>query len=110
MVVEKHRSLSKGGGVAIVVKNGISFRRRHDLDVFKEKSIELVFIKILAKNGKHIIVGSMFRPPNGNCHEIIDELNEIINKIKSEKEQKEIIKGLDHNLDLLKSATHNQTQ
>ena len=48
-VVENHHKNSKGGGVAILVKNGISFRRRQDLDVFKEKLIESVFIKILAK-------------------------------------------------------------
>ena len=57
-----------------------------------------------------MIVGSMYRPPTSNCHEIINTLNELVNKLKSEKEQKEIIIGLDHNLDLLKSATHNLTQ
>ena len=69
-----------------------------------------MFVEILAKNGKHMTFGSMYRPPNSDCQEFISLLKEIISQIKSEKQKKEIILELDHNLDLLKSAMHNSTQ
>ena len=102
------RSESKGSGTAILLWNGINYKRRKDIEVFKEKNAELTIIEITAKDGKKIIVGSMYRPLN------TDPLNFriAINTISSTslKEKKEIILGMDHNLDLLKSGIHKQTQ
>ena len=58
------RSENKGGGTAILLRNGINYKRRKDIEVFKEKSVELTIIEITAKDGKKIIVGSMYHPPN----------------------------------------------
>ena len=58
------RSKSKGGGTAILLRNGINYKRRKDIEVFKEKHAEMTIIEIIAKDGKKIIVGSMYRPLN----------------------------------------------
>ena len=59
-LISNHRQNSKGGGTAILVRNGINYKARKDLDQFHEKVIESVFIEISAKNGNNIIVGSLY--------------------------------------------------
>ena len=60
-LISNQRKYSKGEGVAILVKEGITYRCQKDLDIFVEKQVESVFIEITAKNGKHMIVGSMYQ-------------------------------------------------
>ena len=107
--VANYRSRHKGGGTLILIRKDIPFKRRHDLEVFIEKEIESTYIEITAKNGKQFIVGSLYRSPNTPEDPILNHLREILNKIKTKKSHQEIIIGLDHNLDLLKSDQHNPT-
>ena len=107
-LISNHRKSHKGGGTAILIHDEMTYKRRLDLTVFKEKEFESMFIKIVAKNGKGIVVGSMYRPPNSKENEFTTALIDILHKIKSKR--KEIILGMDHNLDLLKSAHHKATQ
>ena len=102
------RTESKGGGTAILLQNGINYKRRKDIEVFKEKCVESIIIEIIAKDGKKIIVGSMYRPLNTDPIDFRNAINMISSN--SLKEKKEIILGMDHNLDLLKSGIHRQTQ
>ena len=44
-LIENHRSVKKGGGVAIFLKNGIPYPNRHDLEVGVD-IYESVFIEI----------------------------------------------------------------
>ena len=53
--VGNYRNTKKGGGVSILIKDGISYKRRQDLDIFQEGETESVFIEILSKNGTIII-------------------------------------------------------
>ena len=59
-----NRKHSKGGGTAILLRNGITFKRRTDIEIFREKEVESTIIEIVAKDGKKIVVCSMYRPPN----------------------------------------------
>ena len=43
------RKNKKGGGVSILIRDGISYKRRLDLDVFEEGLSESVFIEIRSK-------------------------------------------------------------
>ena len=47
-------------------------------------------------------------PPNCKEKNLVNNLNEVITKVKREK--KELAIGMDHNLDLLRSADHKPTQ
>ena len=102
------RTLHKGGGTAILVRNGITCKRLPNILKFKEKELESTFVEIIAKNGKAIVIGSLYRPPNCSDKNVIDDIQEIITK--THKAKKELILGMDHNLDLLKSSEHKLTQ
>ena len=68
-----------------------------------EKEAESTFIEMIAKNGKKFVIGSLYRAPNTREDTFINYVKETIHKIKSEKGQKEIILGMDQNLNLLKA-------
>ena len=107
--VANYRSTYKGGGTSIMIRNDIPFKRRQDFETLIEKEVESTYIEITAKNGKQFIVGSLYCSPNNPEEPLLNYLREILNKIKAKKSNQEIIIGLDHNLDLLKSDQHNPT-
>ena len=102
------RTESKGGGTAILLQNGINYKRRKDIEVFKEKCVDSTIIETIAKDGKKIIAGSMYQHLNTDPIDFRNAINMISSN--SLKEKKEIILGMDHNLDLLKSRICRQTQ
>ena len=84
---EKHRPSKVGGGVAIYVKDFMSFIPREDLSVFNDL-VEMVFIEIYGgdlTDGKNVIVGEVYRPPGQD----LTEFNQIMQELP-EKVQKEI--------------------
>ena len=48
--VSNYRKNKKGGGVSILIKDGISYKRWQDLAVFEEGQTESVFVEIRSKN------------------------------------------------------------
>ena len=106
------RAHKKGGGVAILVGSNIHCKFRNDLTsaqpTNKESKphTEFCFAEIKTPK-KEILIGSMYRPPNVDPRDFLGSYETLINKIKVEN--KELILGTDHNLDLLKSHTHWQT-
>ena len=104
------RSTHKGGGTAILVRDGIFHKQRKDLNIMVEKEVEATYVEMTAKCGKRIILGSVYKSPNTNDDKLKIHLAEICNKIKQEKQKKELVIGMDHNMDLLKSHEHRRTQ
>ena len=106
------RAHKKGGGVAILVSSKLSCKFRADLNSAQNSNkntkphTEFCFIEIKTPR-KEMIIGSMYRPPNVDPRDFLKDYETLINKIKVEN--KELILGTDHNLDLLKSHTHWQT-
>ena len=102
----------KGGGVSILVRDGIAYRRRQDLDVFEELHTESIFIEVKCRNGKQIIFGSMYKPLNTNNEQFVNNITEIVHKTKSAKDQYslELVLGMDHNINFLNSKTLKPTQ
>ena len=72
-----NRKHSKGGGTAILLQNGMTFKRRTDIEIFREKEVESTIIEIVAKDGKKIVVYSMYRPPNTDLTHFITSMNSI---------------------------------
>ena len=95
-----------------MLKEGISYKRRPDLDIFQEGETESVFVEILSKNGKKIVIGSMYRLPNTNISQFSTNITNIISQARmaNRKSPPELIIGMDHNIDLLKGSCHNPTQ
>lgn len=81
-----NRINKRGGGLRIYVSNDFNFKRRPDLDIIEDEIIETLFIEIISTSRKNIIVGTVYRPPNGNFDMFENKLNEILTKVdKSNK-------------------------
>ena len=93
-----------------MIKEELIYNRCRDLDIFIEKQVESVFIELLTKNNKYIIIRSMYRPPNNSDEIFTESILGIKHKLSLEKEKKELIIGMDHNYDLLKTMEHKKTQ
>ncbi len=106
LVCKNKSDKTKGGGVAIYVKNTFNFEIRHDLSVFHEREFESLFIEINSKTHKAII-GEIYRVPNSNVNQSLGFYESIINKLSNYKH--DIIIGTDQNFDLLKIDSHNKT-
>ena len=61
-----NRPNKKGGGVGFYVYKQLKFKSRNDLTKNLEDIIETKFIEITNNNGKNIIIGVIYRPPNSN--------------------------------------------
>ena len=59
-----------------------------------------------AKNGRKIIVGSLYRAPKSGTEALLTHLQQTVDIIQLEKGNKSVILGMDHNMDLLKCQTH----
>ena len=75
-----------------------------------EKEAESTYVEMTAKGGKHIILGSVYKSPNTCENTLKNHLTDLLNKIKFEKGNKELVIGMDHNMNLLKSQEHCKTQ
>ena len=106
--VSNYRKNKKGGGVTILIQDGISYRRRTDLDVFDEGLTESIFIEVRSKNGKQIIFGSLYKPPNVDIDQFSEHLSSITYKVRQVqgKHLPEMVLGMDHNMNLLNSVIH----
>ena len=99
---------STKGGVLVYVKNGIKFKPRNDLNAYKAKELESLFIEIINKKESNDIVGVIYRHPCMDEQEFINEhLRDITDKLSNEK--KKIFIAGDFNFDLIKSSDHNDT-
>ena len=101
------RKTRKGGGVGILVSDQLQYSLIPDL-TFQNANIESCFVEITNMPRK-TIVGSIYRPPNTNEQEFINEIKSAMSKVNNERGKDSII-GLDHNLDLLKMQAHKPTE
>ena len=49
------------GGVLLYIKKAINYKLRPDLRIYKKRELESVFIEIIQKNFKNIVVGFIYR-------------------------------------------------
>ena len=104
------RELSKGGGTTILIWSNIPYKPCLDLVDFVEKDSEMSYIEMTTKSGKSIVVGSLYKSPNSSDRALLDHVQNIVKKVKSEKNHKQLILGIDHNFDLLKCDQHRLTK
>ena len=57
----QNRSKGKGGGVAMYIKNGISWNRRFDLE---RENVESIWMEIFITDTKSILISCFYRPPD----------------------------------------------
>ena len=103
---EHRHSHKKGGRVSISVTDSLLSREWIGLDL-EDASFEHYIAEIKLKERK-LLEGSLYRVPNSNQLEYLQNYKELINKLKST--DCEVVLGMDHNLDFLKSHLHENTQ
>ena len=89
-----------GGGTSILVHSKLRSRERNDILV--ETDLLEYNIVELKTNNRNILLVSAYRPPNTRVRIFLAEYRKLLQKLKQLKGY-EIVIGLDHNLDLLKS-------
>ena len=109
--VGNYRKNKKGWGVSILIKDGISYKRCGDLDVFEEGQTESVFVEIRSKNAKDIILGSMYKPPNVDITQFSINLSHIVTETKQTQGNNppKLILGMDNNMNFLNGVSHPPT-
>ena len=96
-----------GGGTGILVHKTLQSRIRKDLEI-TSKTFEHTVIEIKTETNNFLVV-SGYRPPNSNTKEFLVEYKQAV-KVWQKLKYHELIVGLDHNLDILKSKKHPNTQ
>ena len=95
-------------GVLIYVKSGPNFKLRTDLNIFKEKELESLFIEVINKKDSDDIIGVIYRHPCMNASKFNNEyMKKVLDKL-SKQNNKIFIAG-DFNFNLLNVAEHNET-
>ena len=104
----KDRTSRRGGGVGLLISERIRYKIiQHQQTV--GTTFEHLTAEIYLRSNQKILVSSIYRPPNTPEMEFIDEYSKFVCMLKK-TENKGIIIGLDHNLDLLKSFKHGPTE
>ena len=62
----------------------------------------------LKTDKRNILLVSAYRPPNTNAKTFLSEYKKLLDRLKKQKDH-EVVIGLDHNLDLLKSHLNHPT-
>ena len=103
--IEHTPTESANGGALLYIKNNLNYKLRPDLQIYKKKELETVFIEILQENKENVIVGCIYRHPCMSPQEFNDfYLKNLTEKLRSEN--KEVILLGDFNIDLMKYETN----
>jgi len=94
----------KGGGVTVFASSSLNVTEMELLSL-QHEFLESVFIDITV-GGKHIFVGTIYKPPSVNDNNFIAKLHEMIASLNIGSGNECIICG-DFNIDLLPSDRHN---
>ena len=99
-VIEHTPSEARKGGALLYINSNNSYKTRKDLNIYKSKELESVFIEIINKREKNTIVGCIYRHPSMSVTEFNnDYLMNLLEKINLE--HKNIVLMGDYNINLL---------
>ena len=108
-LVTNNRNNHKGRGVAILIREGITYRKNQELCYMIDKELESVYVDITAKNGRQIRIGSIYHAPNTDVKILMEHIESVSAKT-GQLPNHELILGMDQNIDLLKSDEHTNTR
>ena len=92
---------SANGGVFLYIRKAINYKLRLDLMIYKKMELESVFIEIIQKNSKNMVVGCIYRHPCMQHSELNYEYLKPVSENLISENKKVILLG-DFNIDLLK--------
>ena len=82
--IHKHRKDRAGGGVSLYLSNDIDYKIRSNLKFENSETIDSLFVEVIVPQGKSIITGVIYRPPNENLNTFVKSFNEVTDKITKE--------------------------
>jgi exonuclease III len=94
-----------GGGVSILLKNGVQYHELVEFSLLNE-TIDCIYVEI-KMIGKNIIIGCIYRLPNSNLTQFSECIFSILKKVS--KPNKHVYLLGDYNIDLLKARFHQPT-
>ena len=103
------REHKKGGGVGFLIKKGLIYREMTSLNKNNSDPTFEHFYLELKGDRNNIILGSIYRPPNTNLDKFMAEYKNSLEQLTKLK-NKEIILGMDHNINLLRHDVYPRTQ
>jgi exonuclease III len=108
-LVEKHRSIKKGGGVGILIKSGISYSVREDLSPFNEyiETIAIELYKSIFGFSRNIVIAVLYRAPNTDTRVFLENIEELVSNIHTENKICYLMG--DYNINLLNHDSHQNT-
>ena len=107
--IHKPRPNRIGGGVGIYVNNDLEFKPCPDLAFpdISSPSTESLFIEIRRLLSKNIIIGVIYRPPDSNVNDFVQNFNSLLAKIGKENKLSYFLG--DFNLNLMNYHSHSLT-
>ena len=94
--------------MGILIHNTLTHKERSDIGLPDTSDLESIFVEIKTRKGT-LIIGSMYRPPHTKEKQFLIDYVSLLKQLKRENE-KDILIGMDHNMDLLKMSKHKHTQ
>ena len=91
----------------MLLSSNIRYKLLENIKLTKP-TFEHLSAEITLRNKHKVIVSSIYRPPNTHENDFVDQYSSFVCDLKK-RDQKGIIIGLDHNLDLLKLTKHTPT-
>jgi len=110
-LISRCREDGPRGGVGVFIKEKLNYIIREDISVFIPHIFESIFIEIVNKSERNIIVGVIYRPntePHANMDIFSSNIEDIMDTIQNEKNKQCMIMG-DCNVDLLRFTSHAKT-
>jgi hypothetical protein len=110
-LISRCREDGPRGGVGLFIKETLNYIIREDISVFIPHIFESVFIEIVNKSERNVIVGVIYRPntePHANMDIFSSNMEDIMDTIQGEKNKQCMIMG-DCNVDLLRFESHAKT-
>ena len=101
--IEHTPTESSNGGTLLYIKQGINYKLRKDLQIYKSKELESTFIEVLEPGmpRNNMIIGCIYRHPSMELSEFNNHfLSVLLEKIS--KDKKAVVLLGDFNADLLK--------
>ena len=109
LLISKERIGKKGGGFGILLSNFYKSRQQTDLSL-NSTNFEHLIIEVKTKKSS-VIIMTAYRPPNTSAKEFMIEYQQQVAFIQEKlHDRSSLIIGLDHNMDFLKSNSHQITQ
>ena len=107
--IEQCPTESSNGGTLLYIKKDIIYKVRYDHKKYKSKEIESIYIEIIKRNQKNIIVGCIYKHPHMEAYEFNHCYMDVLSEKLLKEKNKEVILMGDFNIDLLKYETNNNS-